>query len=56
MITHVAIRFNGVIHALPAPNRSKSQPPGQRVIDKVAWAREILNLYGDIDIQVKSCA
>lgn len=25
---------------------SKSQPPGQRVIDKAAWAREILGLYG----------
>lgn len=24
-----------------------SQPPGQRVEDKVAWARQILNLYGD---------
>lgn len=24
-----------------------SQPPGQRVEDKVAWAREILDLYGD---------
>lgn len=26
---------------------SKSQPWGQRVTDKVAWAREILDLYGD---------
>lgn len=26
---------------------SSSQPPGQRVEDKVAWAREILALYGD---------
>ena len=25
---------------------SKSQPWGQRVLDKVRWAREILNLYG----------
>lgn len=25
---------------------SSSQPPGQRVADKVAWAREILDLYG----------
>lgn len=25
---------------------SKSQPPGQRVADKVTWAREILRLYG----------
>lgn len=24
---------------------SKSQPPGQRVSDKVAWAKEILELY-----------
>jgi hypothetical protein len=24
---------------------SKSQPAGQRVIDKVAWAKEILALY-----------
>lgn len=24
---------------------SKSQPPGQRVSDKVAWAEEILRLY-----------
>lgn len=27
---------------------SKSQPSGQRVADKVAWAREILRLYGDL--------
>jgi hypothetical protein len=26
---------------------TKSQPPGQRVADKVAWAREILALYGE---------
>lgn len=26
---------------------SKSQPPGQRVADKVAWAKEILALYGE---------
>ena len=27
---------------------SKSQPPGQRVQDKVFWAREILKEYGDL--------
>lgn len=26
---------------------TKSQPPGQRVVDKVAWAREFLAIYGD---------
>lgn len=26
---------------------SRSQPSGQRVVDKVAWAQEILNLYAD---------
>lgn len=26
---------------------SKSQPPGQRVKDKVTWAREIIALYGE---------
>ena len=26
---------------------SKSQPPGQRVEDKLAWALEIVSLYGD---------
>jgi hypothetical protein len=31
---------------------SKSQPPGQRVADKVAWAREILALYGHPDPEV----
>lgn len=27
---------------------STSQPPGQRVADKVAWAREIIERYGDM--------
>lgn len=27
---------------------SSSQPPGQRVVDKVRWAREIINLYGHL--------
>lgn len=26
---------------------SKSHPYGQRVVDKIAWAKEILRLYGD---------
>lgn len=30
---------------------SKSQPSGQRVVDKIAWAREILLLYRNIFIQ-----
>jgi hypothetical protein len=25
----------------------KQHPPGQRVVDLVAWAREILDRYGD---------
>lgn len=29
---------------------SKSQPAGQRVADKVKWAREIIDLYGHLDI------
>jgi hypothetical protein len=28
---------------------SRSQPPGQRVLDKLAWAREIVALYGPIE-------
>ena len=27
---------------------SSSQPPGQRVVDKLTWAREIVQLYGDL--------
>lgn len=27
---------------------SVSHPPGQRVVDKVRWAREIINLYGEL--------
>lgn len=27
---------------------SKSQPPGQRAVDKLAWAREIVELYGHL--------
>lgn len=27
---------------------SSSQPPGQRVSDKLAWAREIIALYGEV--------
>jgi hypothetical protein len=26
---------------------SRDQPAGQRVADKVAWAREIIELYGE---------
>ena len=28
---------------------SKSHPSGQRVADKLAWAREIVALYGDLE-------
>lgn len=31
---------------------SKSQPAGQRVADKIAWAQEILALYADIPSEV----
>lgn len=27
---------------------SSSQPSGQRVVDKVAWAQQILSLYGEL--------
>jgi hypothetical protein len=39
---------NGIRHDNRPENLelwSRSQPPGQRAEDKVAWAREILNLY-----------
>jgi hypothetical protein len=28
---------------------SKSQPPGQRAVDKLSWAREIVALYGPLE-------
>jgi hypothetical protein len=31
---------------------SKSQPPGQRVSDKLTWAREILARYDDLPAEV----
>lgn len=31
---------------------SKFQPAGQRVSDKLAWAREILARYGDLPAEV----
>lgn len=41
---------NGVKHDNRPQNLelwTKAQPPGQRVSDKVAWAREFLKVYGD---------
>lgn len=29
---------------------SRSQPSGQRVADKIAWAKEILAMYSDVDL------
>lgn len=29
---------------------SKSQPAGQRVVDKLNWARTIIELYGELDL------
>lgn len=43
--------INGVRHDNRTENLelwSRSQPPGQRVVDKVAWAREIIRLYGHL--------
>lgn len=31
---------------------SKAQPAGQRVVDKLAYAREIIELYGDLPLEV----
>lgn len=31
---------------------STHQPKGQRVVDKLAWAREIIDLYGDVPLDV----
>lgn len=31
---------------------SKAQPAGQRVVDKLAYAREIIARYGDLPIEV----
>ena len=31
---------------------SRSQPPGQRAIDKLNWARELMELYGPIESEL----
>jgi hypothetical protein len=31
---------------------SKAQPAGQRVVDKLAYAREIIALYGDVPTEI----
>ena len=44
--------INGIKHDNRPENLelwSTSQPAGQRVVDKVKWAREILELYGDYE-------
>lgn len=35
---------------------TKHQPNGQRVVDKVRWAREILALYGHLVPEARACA
>ena len=50
LLAHKSVHhINGIRHDNRPENLelwSKSQPSGQRVIDKVAWAKQILALYG----------